>query len=121
MGACADLVQRMATAGLEGRWEDFTACVTEDVTAWSPSYDVQGRDAWVATIQAQNEPFDDIRQDLEVVAETDSVVVIEWRFSVPHPAGEGRFELRGLSVFECEGGLIARIRQYFDTGALAAG
>jgi len=116
-----DLVLAMNTASAERRWEEFEACFTADLRAWSPAYELEGREAFSAAIRQQNEAFDDIRIDTRVVTEQASTVVTEWDWSVPHPSGQGRVVLRGASIHEFREGRICCIRQYWDnTGFVAA-
>jgi ketosteroid isomerase-like protein len=55
------------------------------------------------------------------VVETPAAAAAEWTFSyvvteaVPRSAGR-KVRFRGMSVFELEGGRIARYREVFDTG-----
>jgi ketosteroid isomerase-like protein len=119
MGRNAELLDQMTLASIEKRWDDFGTFVTDDVTAWSPSYDVAGRAAWVDTIRQQNEPLEDIRVDQKVLSEADSLVVTEWVWSCRDASGTGRFALHGISAWEFEAGLVSGIRQYWDTGEIA--
>jgi steroid delta-isomerase-like uncharacterized protein len=58
---------------------------------------------------------------MDVVVETAAAAAAEWTFSyvaseaVPRSAGR-RVRFRGMSLFELEGGRIARYREYFDEG-----
>src|SRR5207249_2021230 len=58
---------------------------------------------------------------MDHVVETPATAAAEWTFSyvvtdvVPRSAGR-KVRFRGMSVFELEGGRIARYREYFDTG-----
>jgi steroid delta-isomerase-like uncharacterized protein len=58
---------------------------------------------------------------MDTVVETPATAAAEWTFSyvvtdaVPRSAGR-KIGFRGMSVFELEGGRIARYREYFDTG-----
>jgi len=58
---------------------------------------------------------------MDHVVETPGAAAAEWTFSyvvtdaVPRSAGR-TVRFRGMSVFELEGGRIARYREYFDTG-----
>ncbi len=58
---------------------------------------------------------------MDTVVETPATASAEWTFSyvvtdaVPRSAGR-KVRFRGMSVFELEGGRIARYREYFDTG-----
>ncbi len=73
----------------------------------------------VEVIQAQNGPFDDIRQEVTLVAETQDTVVTEWTWSIPHPSGIGRIHLRGLSYVIFNGdGRMQTLRQYWDNAGI---
>src|SRR5438477_133088 len=58
---------------------------------------------------------------MDHVVETPGAAAAEWTFSyvvtdaVPRSAGR-KVRFRGMSIFELEGGRIARYREYFDTG-----
>ena len=58
---------------------------------------------------------------MDVVVETPAAAAAEWTFgyvvsdAVPRSAGR-RVRFRGMSVFELEGGRIARYREYFNEG-----
>ena len=117
MGDHWKLVEAMTRASAEGRWDDFASCLADDVRAWSPSYDLYGRSAFVEAIQAQNGAFDDIQVDNRLVAESDRAVAFEWTWSIPHPSGSGRAALNGMSAYEVTGGAISSIRQYWDNAS----
>jgi steroid delta-isomerase-like uncharacterized protein len=59
---------------------------------------------------------------MDAVVESPARAAAEWTFSyvvteaVPRSAGR-RVRFRGMSLFELDGGKIARYREYFDTGA----
>lgn len=63
----------------------------------------------------------DYRWAMEVVVEDRDTAAAEWTFgyvvteAIPRSAGR-RVGFRGMSVFELEGGRIARYREYFDEG-----
>ena len=58
---------------------------------------------------------------MDAVVETPERAAAEWTFSyvvtnaVPRSAGRA-IRFRGMSLFELDGGRIARYREYFDTG-----
>jgi len=58
---------------------------------------------------------------MDVVVETPAAAAAEWTFSyvaseaVPRSAGR-RVRFKGMSLFELEGGRVARYREYFDEG-----
>jgi steroid delta-isomerase-like uncharacterized protein len=59
---------------------------------------------------------------MDTVVESPALAAAEWTFgytvteAVPRSAGR-KIRFRGMSLFELEGGRIARYREYFDTGA----
>jgi len=59
---------------------------------------------------------------MDAVVESPERAAAEWTFSyvvteaVPRSAGR-KVRFRGMSLFELDGGKIARYREYFDTGA----
>jgi steroid delta-isomerase-like uncharacterized protein len=63
----------------------------------------------------------DYRWVMDTVVETPAAAAAEWTFgyvasdAVPRSAGR-RVHFRGMSLFELEGGRIARYREYFDEG-----
>jgi steroid delta-isomerase-like uncharacterized protein len=58
---------------------------------------------------------------MDVVVETPAAAAAEWTFgyvvteAIPRSAGR-RVRFRGMSLFELDGGRIARYREYFDEG-----
>ena len=64
----------------------------------------------------------DYRWTMDAVVESPALAAAEWTFgytvteAVPRSAGR-KISFRGMSLFELEGGRIARYREYFDTGA----
>jgi steroid delta-isomerase-like uncharacterized protein len=58
---------------------------------------------------------------MDTVVETPAAVAAEWTFgyvvtdAIPRSVGR-RVHFRGMSLFELEGGRIARYREYFDEG-----
>ena len=58
---------------------------------------------------------------MDTVVETPTTAAAEWTFgyvvtdAIPRSAGR-RVRFRGMSLFELEGGRIARYREYFDEG-----
>ena len=115
MGQLFDILKKAADAVLREDWDEYAMYYSADVIAWSPSYDLHDRQALVDSIKAQNGPFDDVRQEMTLIAETDSTVVVEWEWSIPHPNDvERRAALPGLSYFTFEAGRIVKLRQYWD-------
>ena len=117
MGRLFDIVEAAGEAATTGNWDALADHYTEDVVAWSPTYDLVGRAAMVEVLQAQNGGLD-VRQELYLIAETDDTVVVEWSWSIPHPSGVGRVSSGGLSYFVLEDDRIARLRQYWDNLAI---
>jgi steroid delta-isomerase-like uncharacterized protein len=64
----------------------------------------------------------DYQWTMDTVVESPALATAEWTFgytvteTVPRSAGR-KIGFRGMSLFELEGGRIARYREYFDTGA----
>ncbi len=64
----------------------------------------------------------DYRWTMDTVVESPALATAEWTFgytvteAVPRSAGR-KIGFRGMSLFELDGGRIARYREYFDTGA----
>jgi len=64
----------------------------------------------------------DYAWNMDTVVETPERAAAEWTFSyvvtdaVPRSAGR-KVRFRGMSVFELDGGKIARYREYFDVGS----
>ena len=115
MGLKFDLLVAMNDAILEERWDDVGAILHPELTAWSPTYNLESSDAWVAALQQQNSGLEDIQTRLRFVAETDDVVVYEAEWSIPNPARSGRAVLHSISVFEFDGDKVRALRQYWDS------
>jgi ketosteroid isomerase-like protein len=119
MGRLFDITQAVADAAERKDWDALASFYAENLTAWSPGYDVAGRSEMVEVIQAQNGPFEDIQQEVTLVAETEDTVVTEWVWSVPHPSNVGRVSLRGLSYFVFDrDDRMKTLRQYWDNAGL---
>lgn len=64
----------------------------------------------------------DYKWSMDAVVETAECAAAEWTFSyvvtdaVPRSTGKS-VRFRGMSIFELDGGRVARYREYFDTGA----
>ena len=113
------------------RYEELRGFYTADVRGWSPSYDFEGIDSWLALLAKQNDPFSEIETLQDLVTETDDTVVTEWRWAATHtgtieadgfelPATGKRISMKGLSVFEFSDGKVASFRQYWDNAAVMA-
>lgn len=116
MGSLFDTLLTAADASTRKDWETFASCYHADVDAWAPTYDVQGRDELVATIQQQN-VVDGVELDMTLIVETDDTVVAEWVWSIPNPSTGDRARNYGLSYYGFEDGQIIKVRQYFDTAS----
>jgi ketosteroid isomerase-like protein len=114
MGRLFDIAMAAGEAGRTKDWETLAGYYAADVEAWTPTYEVTGRDALVDQGRAQNDGLDDIRQEGTLVAETGDTVVIEWTWSMPHPSGVGRATLRGMSYTVFDGDQITKVHQYWD-------
>ncbi len=104
---------------------------TDDVKGWSPTYEFEGIDAWIAALTSQNGPFSDIATTMTLVAETGDVVVGEWSWAGTHTgtinasgfelsATGKRISMKGMSAFEFTDGKISAFRQYWDNAAVGA-
>lgn len=113
MGHKYELLVAMNDAILDKRWDDVKDVLHPELTAWSPTYDLQTSSAWIAALEQQNAGLEDIQLDLRLVAETDDVVVYESDWSIPKPNG-GRATIQAISVFEFEGDQVRALRQYWD-------
>jgi ketosteroid isomerase-like protein len=116
MGSLFDTLLTAADASTRKDWETFASCYHEDVDAWAPTYDVQGRDELVATIRQQN-VVDGVELDMTLIVETDDTVVAEWVWSIPTSATGDRARNYGLSYYGFKDGQIVKVRQYFDTAS----
>jgi ketosteroid isomerase-like protein len=91
--------------------------VTDEVVAWSPTYDLKSADELVAAIKTQNDNAENISTELTVHVSGDRVFWESvWRGD--YPALGKSIELRGLSVAEVRDGKLANIRQYWDNLAV---
>jgi steroid delta-isomerase-like uncharacterized protein len=98
------------------------ACFTERATYRDNFYgDHAGKDGLRSMFQRMFREGHDYHWSMEVVVETPGTAAAEWSFAyvvseaVPRSAGR-KIRFTGMSVFELEGGRIARYREYFDTG-----
>jgi steroid delta-isomerase-like uncharacterized protein len=130
MGRLFDRVVEMSDLAGRHRYDELGPFFADDVTGWSPSYDVTGRDEWLARLRMQNDPMSDVETVLTLVAETVDAVVAEWMWSGLNtgpietpaftvPATGKRLSMRGMSVFEFDGDRIRAFRQYTDRAAIA--
>lgn len=102
--------------------EAILACFTEDATYTDTFYGPHtGRAALREMFARMFREGRDYAWKMDVVVDGPAVCAAEWTFgyvvtdAVPRSAGR-KIHFRGMSVFELEGGRIARYREYFDTG-----
>src|SRR5919204_4129110 len=116
------LVQRFATTFNARDVDGLLACFTERASYTDNFFgEHSGRDALRAMFERMFREGRDYVWRMESIVETPVSAAAEWTFSYvvteagPRSAGrEVRF--RGMSIFELDGGRIARYREYFDTG-----
>ena len=99
------------------------ACFTERATYRDNFYgEHAGKDSLRSMFQRMFREGHDYQWQMGVVVDSPEVATAEWTFSyivsdaVPRSAGR-KIRFTGMSVFDLEGGRIARYREYFDTGA----
>jgi ketosteroid isomerase-like protein len=114
VGQKFDLLVAMNDAVLEKRWDDVAAVLHPSLAAWAPTYDVHSSSAWLSALRQQNQGLEDVQVQLNLVVETDDVVVYESEWSIPNHVRGGRAVLRAMSVFEFDGGRVRALRQYWD-------
>ena len=100
----------------------LVACFTEAATYHDTFYgEHRGHAGLRAMFERMFHEGRDYVWRMDRVVETPATAAAEWMFSyvvtdvVPRSAGR-KVGFRGMSVFELEGGRIARYREYFDTG-----
>lgn len=131
MGSKFDTVTESAALAEQHRYDELRPLYSTDVRGWSPSYDFEGIDTWLALLANQNDPFSDIETVMSLVAEADDVVVGEWTWAGTHtgvleaagfelPATGKRISMKGLTVFEFSDGKIASFRQFWDNASVMA-
>jgi steroid delta-isomerase-like uncharacterized protein len=98
------------------------ACFTERASYRDNFYgDHAGKDSLRSMFQRMFREGHDYHWSMDVVVESPTAATSEWAFSyvvsesVPRSAGR-KIRFSGMSVFELDGGRIARYREYFDTG-----
>jgi steroid delta-isomerase-like uncharacterized protein len=98
------------------------ACFTERASYRDNFYgDHAGKDSLRSMFQRMFREGHDYHWSMDVVVESATAATSEWAFSyvvsesVPRSAGR-KIRFSGMSVFELDGGRIARYREYFDTG-----
>jgi steroid delta-isomerase-like uncharacterized protein len=116
------LVQDFAKAFNARDVDGLLACFTERASYADNFFgEQQGRDALRAMFERMFREGRDYAWRMDTIVETPASAAAEWTFSyvvtdaVPRSAGR-KVRFRGMSVFELEGGRIARYREYFDTG-----
>jgi steroid delta-isomerase-like uncharacterized protein len=119
MGLVQDFEQAFNRRDVEG----LLACFTERASYTDNFYGEHvGRDGLRAMFTRMFREGRGYAWRMDTVVETPTSAAAEWTFSyvvteaVPRSAGR-KVRFRGMSVFELEGGRIARYREYFDTGA----
>ena len=102
--------------------DGLLACFTERASYTDNFFgEHSGRDGLRAMFERMFLEGRDYAWRMDTIVETASAAAAEWTFSyvvsdaVPRSAGR-KVRFRGMSVFELEGGRIARYREYFDTG-----
>jgi len=116
------LVQNFAKAFNARDVDGLLACFTERASYTDNFFgEHQGRDGLRAMFERMFREGRDYAWRMDTVVETPTSAAAEWTFSyvvtdaVPRSAGR-KVRFRGMSLFELEGGRIARYREYFDTG-----
>ena len=118
MGLVRDFAQAFNARDVNG----LLACFTERASYTDNFYgEHSGRDGLRAMFERMFREGRDYLWRMDAVVETPTSAAAEWTFSyvvtdaVPRSAGR-QVRFRGMSIFELEGGRIARYREYFDTG-----
>ena len=116
------LVQEFAKAFNARDVDGLLACFT-DRASYTDNFfgEHQGREDLRAMFDRMFREGRDYAWRMDAIVETPTSAAAEWTFSyivtdaVPRSAGR-KVRFRGMSMFELEGGRIARYREYFDTG-----
>ena len=118
MGVVSDFATAFNARDVNG----LLACFTERAIYTDNFYgEHTGRDGLRAMFERMFQEGRDYVWRMDRVVETPATAAAEWTFAyvvtdaVPRSAGR-KVRFRGMSVFELEGGRIARYREYFDTG-----
>ena len=116
------LVQRFATAFNARDVDGLLACFTERASYTDNFFgEHRGRDGLRAMFERMFREGREYVWRMDGIVETPASAAAEWTFSyvvteaVPRSAGR-KVRFRGMSIFELDGGRIARYREYFDTG-----
>jgi steroid delta-isomerase-like uncharacterized protein len=102
--------------------DGLLACFT-DRASYTDNFfgEHHGRDGLPAMFERMFREGRDYAWQMDTIVETPASAAAEWTFSyvvtdaVPRSVGR-KVRFRGVSVFELDGGRIARYREYFDTG-----
>ena len=116
------LVQDFAKAFNARDVDGLLACFT-DRASYTDNFfgEHHGRDGLRAMFERMFREGREYAWRMDTIVETPASAAAEWTFSyvvteaVARSAGR-KVRFRGMSVFELEGGRIARYREYFDTG-----
>lgn len=116
------IVRGFATAFNRQDVDALLACFTERATYRDNFYgEHAGKDSLRSMFQRMFREGHDYHWSMDVVVESPTAATAEWTFSyvvseaVPRSVGR-KIRFNGMSVFELDGGRIARYREYFDTG-----
>ena len=116
------IVRGFATAFNRQDVDALLACFTERATYRDNFYgEHAGKDSLRSMFQRMFREGHDYHWSMDVVVESPMAATAEWTFSyvvseaVPRSVGR-KIRFNGMSVFELDGGRIARYREYFDTG-----
>jgi steroid delta-isomerase-like uncharacterized protein len=116
------LVQDFAKAFNARDVDGLLACFTEHASYTDNFFgEHSGRDGLRAMFERMFREGRDYAWRMDTIVETPASAAAEWTFSyvvtdaVPRSTGR-KVRFRGMSIFEREGGRIARYREYFDTG-----
>jgi steroid delta-isomerase-like uncharacterized protein len=118
MGLVQDFAEAFNARDVDG----LLACFTERASYTDNFFgEHHGRDGLRAMFERMFREGRDYAWRMDTIVETPTSAAAEWTFSyvvteaVVRSTGR-KVRFRGMSVFELEGGRIARYREYFDTG-----
>jgi steroid delta-isomerase-like uncharacterized protein len=118
MGVVADFAKAFNARDVQG----LLACFTERASYTDNFFgEHRDRDGLRAMFERMFREGRDYVWRMETIVETPASAAAEWTFSyavtdaVPRSAGR-KVRFHGMSIFELEGGRIARYRECFDTG-----
>jgi steroid delta-isomerase-like uncharacterized protein len=101
--------------------DGLLACFTPDATYVDTFFGAHTGPALGPMFERMFREGRDYSWVMDTVVETNAAAAAEWTFgyvvteAIPRSAGR-RVRFRGMSLFELEGGRIARYREYFDEG-----